>query len=64
MYSGYTITVADVSFVLLSDMNAEFEGYEKQLGSLSSRIDELNEDMTTYLAAIQKKANDYRTCTT
>lgn len=45
-------------------MNAEFEGYEKQLVNLASRIDTLNENMTVYLAAIQKKANDYRTCTT
>lgn len=48
----------------LQNMNAEFEGYEKQLASLSSRIDELNDNMSVYLAAIQKKANDYRTCTT
>ena len=45
-------------------MNSEFESYEKQLQSLAGRIQELNDNMTTYLAAIQKKANDYRICTT
>lgn len=49
---------------LFSGMNNDFEGYEKQLRSLSDRIDELNNDMSGYLAAIQQRANDYRTCTT
>ncbi|KAL4226155.1 Laminin subunit beta-1 [Mactra antiquata] len=48
----------------LKSMNNEFEGYEKQLQSLSDRIDELNNDMTGYLATIQQRANGYRTCTT
>lgn len=48
----------------LKNMNSEFESYEKQLQSLAGRIQELNDNMTTYLAAIQKKANDYRICTT
>jgi len=48
----------------LENMNAEFSTYEKQLLSLSGQIDDLNANMTLYLAAIQKRANEYRTCTT
>lgn len=50
--------------VCIAGMTNEFESYEKQLQQLTSRIDELNKNMTAYLAAIQQKASEYRSCTT
>lgn len=64
MFKVHVFKYCNIFFFLFPGMTQEFESYEKQLLKLTDRIDELNKNMTAYLAAIQQKASEYRTCTT
>ncbi|XP_052278966.1 laminin subunit beta-1-like [Dreissena polymorpha] len=57
-------TESTTKLLKLKSMNQEFTNYEEELAKLTRRIDEYNANMTKYLEEIQRKANDYRTCTT